>query len=106
MPDPALFDVRQSDAHRGLRSALPPVSRPHAREFNMLWRLQRLRHGQKRCENVIVETFVVRRPRSELATLQQSLSHEGRVPIRWAIVAVDGDEWVIEGARLCSRPST
>jgi hypothetical protein len=49
-----------------------------------------------------VESFELRLPRTSLATIEEALLHEGRAPLRWAIVAVEGETLVVAGARLCS----
>ena len=51
-----------------------------------------------------VEPFTLRVPRPVskpwLPALEAALAVDGRPPLRWAVVAVDGDVLVIEGARL------
>ena len=53
-----------------------------------------------------VETFSVRVARPQagpwLPVLEAALGVDGRPPLRWAIVAVEGETLLIEGARLCS----
>ena len=58
-----------------------------------------------------IEHFTLRLKRPAgvlLAELEQALLASGAQPLRWAITAVEGDELIIEGARLttCSPSST
>lgn len=62
-------------------------------------------------EGMRIEHFTLRlkRPAGVLAVeLERALLHEGAQPLRWAVTAVEGDELIIEGARLsaCSPSST
>lgn len=41
-----------------------------------------------------------------LPAIEARLRASVGAPLRWAVVAVDGDTLVIEGASLCSRPSS
>jgi hypothetical protein len=53
-----------------------------------------------------IEPFELRVPRPSttpwLPALEAALAADGAPPVRWAIVAVEGDVLVIEGARRCS----
>jgi hypothetical protein len=58
-----------------------------------------------------IEHFTLRLKRPTgvlLVELERALLHEGAQPLRWAITAVEGDELVVEGARMvpCSPSST
>jgi hypothetical protein len=58
-----------------------------------------------------IEHFTMRLKRPAgvmLVELERALLHQGHAPLRWAITGVEGDELVIEGARLaaCSPSST
>ena len=51
-----------------------------------------------------VEPFVRRLPRALALTPQLLMEHlveDSRPPLRWAVVAVEGETLVIEGSRLC-----
>lgn len=51
-----------------------------------------------------VVPFEVRVPRPAapfLPALEAALALDGRPPLRWAVVAVEEEVWVIAGARLC-----
>lgn len=53
-----------------------------------------------------VAPFIQRLPRPVskpwLPALEAALARDGGPPLRWAIVAVEADTLVIEGARLCT----
>lgn len=51
-----------------------------------------------------IEPFELRVPRPEgpaYPALLAALAADGQPPLRWAVVAVEEDTWVIAGARPC-----
>ena len=58
-----------------------------------------------------IEHFTLRLKRPDgvlLVGLEAAMASHGGRPLRWAVTAVEGDELIIEGARLaaCSPSST
>jgi hypothetical protein len=75
-------------------------------------RLRELRDGRKvyviPARTIAPFTLAMPRPAAGpwLPVIEAALAADGPVPVRWAIIAVAGETLLIEGARVCSPPSS